>query len=50
MLKRAVCMHETDAGTLWKHTEYRTGHAEVWQMSSRVKNVCLASLHYWNTS
>jgi primary-amine oxidase len=29
VLKRAVCMHETDAGTLWKHTEYRTGHAEV---------------------
>lgn len=29
VLKKAVCMHETDAGTLWKHTEYRTGHAEV---------------------
>ena len=22
-------MHEEDYGTLWKHTEYRTGHSEV---------------------
>lgn len=22
-------MHEEDAGLLWKHSEYRTGHAEV---------------------
>jgi len=29
VLKKAVCMHEEDNGTLWKHTEYRTGHAEV---------------------
>jgi primary-amine oxidase len=28
-LKKAVCMHEEDAGILWKHCEYRTGHAEV---------------------
>lgn len=27
-LKKAVCMHEEDAGLLWKHLEYRTGHAE----------------------
>lgn len=29
VIKKAVCMHEEDAGTLWKHTEYRTGHSEV---------------------
>ncbi|KAJ3300084.1 hypothetical protein HK104_004806 [Borealophlyctis nickersoniae] len=29
ILKNAVCMHEEDAGVLWKHLEYRTGHAEV---------------------
>lgn len=27
-LKKAVCLHEEDAGLLWKHMEYRTGHAE----------------------
>ncbi|RUS15719.1 copper amine oxidase [Jimgerdemannia flammicorona] len=25
VIKNAVCIHEEDAGTLWKHTEYRTG-------------------------
>lgn len=29
IIKKAVCMHEEDYGTLWKHTEYRTGHSEV---------------------
>ncbi len=29
MIKKAVCLHEEDAGLLWKHMEYRTGHAEV---------------------
>ena len=29
VIRKAVCMHEEDAGTLWKHTEYRTGHSEV---------------------
>ena len=28
-LKKAVCMHEEDAGLLWKHVEYRNGHAEA---------------------
>ncbi len=28
-VKKAVCLHEEDAGIMWKHTEYRTGHAEV---------------------
>ena len=28
-LKKAVCMHEEDAGILWKHMEYRNAHAEV---------------------
>lgn len=26
--KNVVCMHEQDAGLLWKHVEYRTGHNE----------------------
>eukprot|EP00172_Hildenbrandia_rubra_P001015 Plantae.Rhodophyta-Hildenbrandia_rubra.ctg16062.p1 GENE.Plantae.Rhodophyta-Hildenbrandia_rubra.ctg16062~~Plantae.Rhodophyta-Hildenbrandia_rubra.ctg16062.p1 ORF type:complete len:673 (-),score=115.48 Plantae.Rhodophyta-Hildenbrandia_rubra.ctg16062:3524-5542(-) len=28
MVKNAICMHEEDAGLLWKHMEYRTGHTE----------------------
>ena len=29
VIKKAVCMHEEDAGILWKHMEYRDGTAEV---------------------
>lgn len=28
-LKNVICMHEEDDSILWKHTNYRTGHAEV---------------------
>ena len=28
-IKSAVCLHEEDAGILWKHMEYRNGHSEV---------------------
>ncbi|MBJ7599061.1 primary-amine oxidase [Candidatus Nephthysia bennettiae] len=29
VLRNAVCLHEEDAGLLWKHTDFRTGKAEV---------------------
>ena len=29
LIEKAVCMHEEDAGLLWKHVEYRTDHSEV---------------------
>lgn len=29
VIKNAICLHEEDAGTLHKHTEYRTGKAVV---------------------
>ena len=28
-LPNAICLHEEDAGLLWKHTDFRSGHAEV---------------------
>ena len=28
-IKKAVCLHEEDAGILWKHTELRSMHPEV---------------------
>lgn len=29
VIKNAICMHEEDYGILWKHTDRRSGHAEV---------------------
>ncbi len=28
-IPNAICMHEEDYGILWKHTNFRTNHAEV---------------------
>jgi primary-amine oxidase len=28
-IENAVCMHEEDYGTLWKHSDWRTNHSEV---------------------
>jgi primary-amine oxidase len=28
-IKDAICVHEEDAGLLWKHTDWRTGQSEV---------------------
>ncbi|MDR3617908.1 MAG: primary-amine oxidase [Paludisphaera borealis] len=28
-IKNAVCIHEEDAGLLWKHTDWRTGESDV---------------------
>lgn len=25
VIDNAICIHEEDAGVLWKHTDYRTG-------------------------
>lgn len=29
VIPNAICMHEEDAGILWKHTDFRTGSADV---------------------
>jgi len=29
VIKKAVCMHEEDHGTLWKHVEFRNGNSQV---------------------
>lgn len=29
IIRNAVCMHEEDAGILWKHTDFRTGEVDV---------------------
>eukprot|EP00536_Pseudo-nitzschia_multiseries_P011282 jgi/Psemu1/243692/estExt_Genewise1.C_3750016 len=40
VLKNAVCMHEEDAGILWKHVEYRNGHNE----SRRARELIVSSI------
>ncbi len=29
VIPNAICLHEEDCGTAWKHTDWRTGHVEV---------------------
>jgi primary-amine oxidase len=39
-IKNAVCIHEEDAGLLWKHTDFRTGRVEV----RRARRLVLSSI------
>jgi hypothetical protein len=45
VLKQAVCMHEEDAGMLWKHKDWRTDTAEVRPPSQTDRQTALHSLH-----
>jgi primary-amine oxidase len=36
VIPNAICLHEEDAGIAWKHTDFRTGHAEVRRMRRMV--------------
>lgn len=45
LIKKAVCMHEEDAGMLWKHVEYRTNHSEV-RRSRRLVLSFVATVRY----
>jgi primary-amine oxidase len=51
-LKNAVCLHEEDFGILWKHTDWRTGQAEV-RRSRRLSVSFIATVgnyeygYYW---
>ncbi len=46
LIEKAVCMHEEDAGLLWKHVEYRTNHSEV----RRSRRLVLSFIATVNTS
>ena len=35
-LPNAICLHEEDSGIAWKHTDFRTGYAEVRRMRRMV--------------
>ncbi|KAF9235139.1 copper amine oxidase [Melanogaster broomeanus] len=52
VIKNAICIHEEDAGVLWKHTDYRPGGRSQTVRSRRlvVSMVCtLANYEYvWN--
>lgn len=52
LVKKVVCMHEEDAGILWKHVEYRNGHNEARRarelvISSIATVVNYEYLFYW---
>ena len=52
-MKNVVCMHEEDAGILWKHVEYRNGHNEARRgreliISSIATVVNYEYLFYWH--
>jgi primary-amine oxidase len=36
VIPNAICLHEEDAGIAWKHTDFRTGYAEVRRMRRMV--------------
>jgi primary-amine oxidase len=36
VMPNAICLHEEDHGIAWKHTDFRTGHAEVRRMRRMV--------------
>jgi primary-amine oxidase len=36
VIPNAICLHEEDAGLAWKHTDFRTGYAEVRRMRRMV--------------
>ena len=51
--KKVICMHEEDAGLLWKHVEYRNGHNEARRgreliISSIATVVNYEYLFYWH--
>jgi primary-amine oxidase len=54
-IHNAICMHEEDAGILWKHYDYRTGEAEV-RRSRRlvISSICTVGNYeyafYWYLS
>lgn len=43
IVEKAICMHEEDAGLLWKHVEYRTGHSES-RRSRRLVISCIMTV------
>lgn len=46
VVKNAICMHEEDAGILWKHTDIRTGHVEVRRSRKLVLQMVSTFMNY----
>jgi primary-amine oxidase len=42
-IERAVCLHEEDAGVLWRHTDWRSGDTEV-RRARRLSVSCFAAV------
>lgn len=46
VIPSAVCLHEEDAGLLWKHVDYRTGYAEVRRARRLVISFIMTAVNY----
>ncbi|KAI8464298.1 MAG: copper amine oxidase [Monoraphidium minutum] len=46
VIPSAVCLHEEDAGLLWKHVDYRTGYAEVRRARRLVVSFIMTAVNY----
>ena len=46
VIKNAVCMHEEDAGLLWKHVDYRNGYSESRRARRLVVSFIMTAVNY----
>lgn len=46
VIPSAVCLHEEDAGLLWKHVDYRTGEAEIRRARRLVVSFIMTAVNY----
>ncbi|GBF99493.1 copper amine oxidase [Raphidocelis subcapitata] len=46
VIPSAVCLHEEDAGLLWKHVDYRTGYAEIRRARRLVVSFIMTAVNY----
>lgn len=46
VVKKAICMHEEDAGILWKHFDCRTNHVEVRRSRRLVVSMIATFMNY----
>ena len=50
MIKNVICIHEEDAGVLWKHTDYRPGGRGQTVRSRRLVISMVCTLANYGTS
>jgi primary-amine oxidase len=46
VVQNAVCLHEVDAGVLWKHADYRTGSGPLRRATELVAGFAMVAVNY----